>query len=808
MTHRGRSTAVPRFRSPQLSAVLWALACLALSGSLLSPRHVEAQPAGASGKFIRKITVEGLLRTAESEVLGRMQIRVGERYDRNTVEKEAGRLFAIGHFSRVRGPFVTEFDDGLAIRFVVVEKPLILRVQFRGIDEFSDNELLDGTPPMRTREGELFNRYLARQDEDLIREMYLEDGYLFVTVTHEITNTERGVVVTFRVSEGTRIRVSEIRFLGNRSIPDGDLLSLMEPREKDQWLFGLIRPGFFNYRDLRADMVAIKRHYRSFGFLDARAEPETIQPDPIKERMVLTIRIDEGPRYTFRGYRFQGNSVFSDRALYDLTTAPVGKPYNQEQMERDRLTILNYYKDRAYIFAEVNREFQYAETGTEAFLLFKIVENNEIHINEIRVKGNLKTQDRVVRRELEFYPGERIDNSKLVKSRSNLARLGIFQDIQYTYEQTGTPSSRDLIVNVQEAGRGQIIFGIGITNHFGLVGNMQITMRNFDILDWPGSFYEIPDAWTGAGQTLHLVARPGTRFSRYRVTFIEPYIFDTRNSLSLTFQSLDILRDDWEEGRTEFAPRVIHHFDFDRDLSFSIGARAAEVEVTDVEPNAPRDAFDAEGTTTILGLNAGMEYDKVLIEPFEGPYDGHREGFTYNYVGGFLGGHVDYHSVQMYQDLYFPLYTHLEGNYHHVIAWKGRFGFMKPFDNTKEIPIFERFFLGGPADVKGFRYRGLGPHSRGEPIGGTAELWGTLEYSFPIFEKLLRGVVFLDYGNLSELTDFKMDRMRYSAGGGFRINFPFLGGQPLPIGLYFGKPIQQEDFDEERLFLFTIGDTF
>jgi outer membrane protein insertion porin family len=766
------------------------------------------QQATFAGKVIRRITVEGLVRTPEAEVLGRMRIRLGERFDPEVVEQEAGRLFALGKFERVLGPYVSEFEDGVAVRFVVAEKPLVLRLQFRGRESISESDLVTGTPSLRTKEGDLYNSYLARQDEDTIRNKYLDEGYLFVAVDHVAETTSRGVIVTFVIAEGTRVRIREIKFLGNRSVPDGDLLDVMSTREKGFGLLQLFWPGFFNYRTLEADAVAIKRYYRRLGFLDAQAEPEDVQLDPDQERMIITIRVDEGPRFTFRGYQLSGNSVFSDQTLRDLTTAPVGSPYDETRMESDRQAILDYYKDRAYIFAEVERRFVFSETGADVFVAFDIEENNEIHINEVRVRGNLKTKDEVVRRELDFHPGERIDNSKLVKSRSNLARLQIFRDIQYTYEATGQPSSRNVVVNVDEAGRGQMIFGVGVTSHFGVVGNLEITLRNFDLFDWPQSFYDIPEAWTGAGQTLRLVVRPGTRFSRYVLTFIEPYLFDTRNELALSFQSVDVLREDWEEGRTSFQPTVTHRFDFDRDLSIAFGARLSEIEVSDIESDAPDDVFESEGHTTVIGLNVGMEYDKRLIEPFEGAYDGHEEGASYHYYGDFLGGDVDYHSFHLHQDLFFPLYTVRDWNAHHVITFRARYGWMRPFDESDTIPIFERFFLGGPQDVRGFRFRGVGPHENGEPVGGTSELWGTLEYSFPIFQKLLRGVAFLDYGNLDELSNFRLETMRVAAGGGLRINFPFFGGYPLPIGLYFGHPIREEPEDESRLFLFSIGDAF
>ena len=164
----------------------------------------------------------------------------------------------------------------------------------------------------------------------------------------------------------------------------------------------------------------------------------------------------------------------------------------------------------------------------------------------------------------------------------------------------------------------------------------------------------------------------------------------------------------------------------------------------------------------------------------------------------------------MTNEFYYPIYTVGTGpfSYHHVVSLLNRFGIVEPQHSGDGIPIFERFFIGGANTVRGFKFRGLGPHERGDPTGGTAMLYGNLEYSFPLFQKILRGVVFLDYGNLSpEISTFSFSEMRYAVGGGLRINFPFLG-QPLPIGLYLGTPIRKESSDRSQLFLFTIGTPF
>lgn len=793
------------FANPALR-VIFALS-LALS---LDPGAALAQQSPLSGKLIRKITIEGLEKTPESELLGRLGFRIGERYNPEAVELEAARLFAMGKFKRVLGPYESKYEDGVAIRFVVEEKPVVFKISYQGLRSgvITENDLLTGPPSLRLLEGDLFNEYMVRQDVQAIRKKYLDKGFLFVEIDHKVKTTKRGVEIAFRIFEGTQVGIDEIRFNGNRSFSEDELLDQMENKERKFWLLDLIMPSYFSPRNLQVDVGNLKKFYRQHGFRDVQIESQSVEIGPDKEGIGIGILIEEGDQYTFEGYTFVGNSVFSDQVLNDLTTSTHGAPFSQEKLQKDQASILDYYKDRAFLFAKVTPKFIHSLDQPSLRIRFDIVENNEIYINKIKIKGNLMTQDRVIRRELEFFPGEKIENSRLVKSKSNLNRLGLFPRVDYTYEPTPRPAYRDVVVNVAELPRyGNLMLGFGLSQGYGVFGQIQFTKRNFDILDTPESVYDLLTAFTGAGQSLTLRLSPGTIWSRYQLTFVEPYLLNTRNSLRLHAQSIKWWRYRWNERYTGFLPKISHAFDFDRDLRVSLGARIENVEINDIEKNAPADAFNAEGNTFIMGLDLGMDYDKAFYHPTAGPYRGHREQFNYKITGGFLGSKLDYHHITFNQSLYFPVYTQEDEN-HHVVALKASFGLIEPFGDTEEIPIFERFFLGGPHTVKGFRHRGLGPHDNGEPIGATAQVWGTVEYSFPVFEQLLRGVAFFDYGNLQNMRDFQFDQMRYVVGAGARLNFPLLGGAPIPIGLFFGTPIKRQPEDETRFFLFSLGYLF
>ncbi|MCZ6793221.1 MAG: outer membrane protein assembly factor BamA [Planctomycetota bacterium] len=805
----GPRRCVPLVASRRLPRTAGLFLALLLVAPFLPPTPGRAQPA-AERKIILRIEIRGLKRTPEAELLARLssKIRIGEIYDPQAVIEETGRLYALGHFRRVEDPIVTDYEDGVAITFVVEEKPTVVRVRFVGRDALSQNEIVRAAPPLLTREDDLYNAYWVQQDEETIRGKYVRSGYLFAQVRAEVEESDAEVTVTFRLQEGTRVRVRSIEFVGNRSIPSSELRGILNTREKDFWFFGLWNSGFYDYEILEADLQNLHNYYRQSGFFDVHVEADDIRLDSSKEKLHIRIRIREGPVYIFQGYRFSGNAVFSDQTLRKLTTAPVGKRFSTEALERDRQEINRYYGDRAYIDIRVLHNLEYSYDTTEVHVRLNIREGNEIYIEHVRVEGNLKTQDRVIRRELEFYPGEKIDHSKLLKSRSNLSRLRLFREIDYSYDEGSSPSNRDVVVTVEEDTSGQLIVGFGVTSGFGVIGNLSITKRNFDITDLPESIYDIPDSFTGAGQTLNLQAQPGTRRSLYRLRFVEPYIFDTRNSLDISLSSLDLLREDWDESRATIGPRIGHSFDFDRDFRVSLGSRVENVEVRDIEPGAPGDVFASAGHSSVLTVNTLMSYNKVLFEPLEGPFDGHDESIFYEYAGGFFGGDVNFHKIEVSNSFYFPVYVHEEQNLHHVISLSNRIGLIEPHNSDDFIPVFERYFLGGPQTVRGFRFRGLGPHENGSPFGGTAQLYGNLEYSFPIFGKVLRGVIFLDYGNLStDLNSFDLGETRITLGAGARITFPFLG-QPLPIGLFFGVPLHKEDGDRTRLFLFAIGTPF
>ncbi len=789
------------------ATLLAALLGLASPDAALAQQNLE-------GRTVRRIRITGLRRLSEAELLAKMKLRIGQPFEARLVSEETGRLYLRGAFSRVDDPIVREFEDGVEVIFPVEEKPRIRRVIFNPLDVSSGNTSI-GERTLRdavsAQAGGRLSIYALQLDANQIERAYKDKGYLFATcsvgpIEPDDSAGVAGVDVKFLIKEGPRVHIDEIVFEGNENVSDATLKGQMLTKEKD-FFFGFIDPGYYEPIDLVADIERVKTYYQSLGFFDVVAASRDFEFHDADQRLKITIAIEEGPRYTFTGYRFQGNQIFAIRTLENLVHEKPGGFFSAERMGLDINEILKFYKDRAYIDVAVKWDPIYGETGTTLDVLLTIEENHEIYIDRITILGNIKTRDDVIRRELEFFPGEKFNGSRLEKSRSNLARLQIFQEVKYELVDTA-PNRKEVHVKVTEQPTGRLLLGFGVTSGFGIIGNFAVTKRNFDLTDVPDSLYDIPDSFTGAGQTLNIRLQPGTRRSFYQFSFTEPYLFESRNSLTLDFAQITILRNDFDEKRLSFRPQLGHAFDFDRDLIFSMGSRMEQVDISEIEAFAAPDVFAAEGSTDIIAMNSALLHDKVLHEPLEGPYKGHRERISYEYGGGPLGGDLDFSKVQASLELFFPLFVHEEENLHHVISVSSRLGLIDGHHDTDEIPIFERFFLGGPNTVRGFDFRGLGPQFFGDALGGTAAWYGNVEYVFPIFQKFLRGVLFFDYGNLeSDISTFDLDRMRFAAGVGIRVNFPFLG-TPLPVGLYIGEAFQHEDDDDTKVFLFTIGAPF
>lgn len=830
-----------RGRRPASGRCLLLLACL-IPLATLSPAWAQLPDRPSVPRVlgdrleIRSIELRGLIRQSEGEVRAQIQLKEGDTYAAEDLARAYERLWRSGQFVAIQEPQVFVENQGVRIVITFIERQRITTVTLEGVDGGRAGDL---KPKLLTRAGGLLNPRDLERDKQTILRFYRELGYYFVRVEadhREAETARRGapapaaeptapvappvdanpdesrpltsVPVTFWVHEGPRVRIAGIRFHGNHSFTDGQLLRFMATRQRSAFL-GIPNPGLFDRNRYQQDLANLQTFYVFNGYFDAVVASEDFSFTPERDRIYIGIRISEGERYRITDVSFDipGTPVFPESVLQqEVRTAP-GMLYDEEEVQADVTRLSRLYSRNAYIEATVERKLIYAIQGNEVAIQYRIREGAPAYIEEIDIRGNVETRDKVIRRELTFFPGEKVNLDKIRESQSNLYRLQYFQRVEATYEPGSTPSQKRVVLEVEEQPTGSLNFGFGVTSGQGLVGIASVTKRNFDFTDVPERFSDFTNAWVGGGQTLALRAQPGTRDSRYNVEFREPYLFDTNTSLSLRAFRAIVDRNDFDEKRVAGEIAFGQRFPWDRNLVGEVGYRYEVIDIGNIDADAAPDVFRVEGDNVLSAIIGEIRYDRRQYTLKGLVIGGWSSSVGYEYIGGFLGGDVDINKARASLDLYRTLYSK-DDKRHHVLSLRNTFLWADYRQNTREVPIFERYFLGGARSLRGFRFREVGPHFNRDPIGGAGAHYGSLEYTFPLVEDLLRGLVFTDFGNLDKtLETLAFQRYRLTVGGGVLLNVN-LFGQQIPISLTWGEAVASEEEDRERLFLFDIGTSF
>lgn len=785
---------------PRCGAPLFAILLITVSISASIPSAALAQEA-EEGR-IASIQLVGLGRVAEAEILARMRIRVGDLYQASNLDAEYQRLWSTGDFLFIHPWEAERRADGIHVSIRFEEKQKIVQVRLSGMEALSRNSTKEA---LSTREGQLLDPVALRADHEEILRKYHEAGFLFAELDHKVESRPGGVAVIFRIQEGARIRIRSIGLPGATSFGRGVLLDQIKVRERS-WFLGIPNGGKLRRDVLLVDVEALRRFYLRKGFFDAQVALGTIRFSDDREWVDVTFDVQEGPRYRVKSIEFavDGRRVFPEGELTGKITISPGDFWDGDIITADTATIERLYSDKAYIDAKAVAVPNYDLSGNDVTLRFEVHEGEKIFIEEVKIRGNEETRDKVIRRELTFYPGEEFRSDKIQNSFSNLHRIGYFSDVQIAWEAGSQPATKNILVDVTEGSTGRMIFGVGITSGQGATASFQLQKSNFDITDLPDSISDIPDSFSGGGQTLVIQAQPGTEFSRYRFQFVEPYFLDSLNSLSVVGYRSAYIRDDYTESRNAGEVSVGRRWLIDRHLVTDLGYRYEVVDIDDIDPFAPPSVFESEGKTHISSLIGGVSYERRTFRPIVGPVGGWNIRAGYEYAGGPLGAELEMSKATFAVNLYKTLFSDGE-NSRHILVFRNDIGWEEGHHDTRTIPIFERFYLGGSSTLRGFRFREVGPKELSAPVGGTVRHFGSLEYTFPLYENILRGIGFADYGNLAtNLNSYHGGEYRLAIGGGVLLSIPFLG-QYLPISLTWADAVEKEDGDRTQQFLFDIG---
>lgn len=728
-------------------------------------------------QMVTGIEIKGNKSISSNAIISKMKTKIGSPYQENVVNDDLKRLYLLGFFSDIKID-TQSYKDGLRVIVMVEERPVIENISFSGIKRLAmkDDKLKQS---LKSKEGQHLDYPSLAEDTGALKKMYEKIGFSNTEINYkvDINKETNKAKVSFDAIEGKRFVIKNIIVLGNKAFPPGRLLKLI--KTKRHWLFNA---GTLKEEVLKEDIERIKSFYNKNGFTEAAADYE-VKFDPKKPFLYITINIQEGKKYLVGTISVQGNKDIAEKdILAKIKEATPDKVFNQEAMKQDAGSIQGLYFDRGYISAQVEETTSVSPDTNRVNIVYNIVENDVTYVNKVKIKGNVKTKDVVIRRELRIKPGERFDGEKLRRSKERLQNLGFFEDISYDTEETLISSKKDLIVDVKESKTGAFSFGGGYSTVDQLVGFVEIEQKNFDWKNFP--------YFTGAGQDLKFRASLGSLSESFDLSFTEPWIFDYPVSFGFDAYKRSRNREtdvgygydqDVTGGDLRLGKDITEYVR--GDLTY----RYENIKIGNVSDTATADLKDEAGTNAVSSAEFALRFDNR-----DNVFDSTRGDLltgAWTLAGGPLAGEKNFWKFFVRESHYFPLPL---GS---VFEARARLGFAGAYNDTNKVPIYERYFVGGAETIRGYRERKIGPIDSvtKDPLGGESVLIGNLEYRFPLVS-FLKMAAFYDIGNVWEKSgDVGSGGLKAGFGLGFRIKTP-IG----PIVLDYGIPLNKESGEDTK----------
>lgn len=772
---------------------LFAFACVLLLQPAAAPATAQERP--PDGAAIRRVDIRGLETLSEGFVRRILRTRVGQNYLERQVQEDVRELLRTRKFINVVADSVMEQGQAVVI-FTVQEKPVIRSVEIDGNKRFSDEELFK---ELAFSAGSVLDRFEINRGRDNILQKYREKGYHYaeVRIDEESLSVENRVV--YRVTEGPRVRVRRILFEGVRAFPEPQLRFKVRTRR----YFPIFSAGAFDEETADRDALELQQFYRAEGYLDARVGYRLDFDSVDRTNLNLVFVVEEGPRYTIAAIEFEGNEVFDDERLREAMLLQPGAVLRDETLQFDRRRIEDMYGSIGYVDARIiglDQPYEFLEEPGVVLLRIRISEGLRSRFGRITVRGNVRTRDEVIRRELRFYPNEDYNTVAAREAERRLVETGLFNRATIT-PMDDFDGYREALVEIEEAETVTFLIGAGISTDSGVIGTITIENRNFDLFDWPrtpGQFFR-GRAFRGAGQRLRFSAEPGTEVSRFRIDFTEPYLLGRPLRLDTSFFLFQRDRTSYDEQRLGMLLALSKRFESGLLDGWAIeGAlRLEEIKITDIRPLAANDIVDVKGSSVLTSVKGTIARDTTDSRVV--PTSGYRFAVGLEQAGA-LGGDYDFSKPSMSFAWYKTMQTDALDR-KSVLAVRADAAYI-----VGDAPVFERFYGGGFGSIRGFSFRGISPRAGlfNDKVGGDFILLAGAEYSFPLYADNIRGVTFLDMGTVEE--DFGISTWRAAVGFGLRINLNFFG--PVPMVFDFGFPISEHRRDDNQVFNFSVGASF
>lgn len=725
---------------------------------------------------IAAIAPEGNERIDSGAILRKIKTKPGDAYSPETLRNDLKEIYKMGYFDNVQID-IEDTPAGKKVVFRVTEKPLINTVTFEGIDELKEEDVKAAA---NIKEQFILNPVKISEAEEAIRQLYKTKGFYNSKVTSSISYpSDKGAGILFKIDEGEKIYIKEITVEGNVTFDDDELLDEIETGEK--WFMSwLTDAGLLDMNKIQQDAQRIVAFYNNHGFLEAKIGEPQIRQD--KEWLFVKFVVEEGPRYRVGTVDFSGDLLGDKEKLLSLVEIRNKEYVSRQQIRDDILKLTDHYAESGYAFASIRPVTEKAPSGDRMDITFKITKGNLVYIDRITIKGNTRTRDNVIRRELRIAEGGVFDSKALRESTQALQRLMYFEEVNITPEPSLDPDRMNVVIDVKEKSTGTFSIGAGYSSADNLLVMGQISENNF----------------LGRGDTLSLSGNVSGKSSRYNLGYTNPHLNDS--ALSWGFDLFDTEReyDDYTKDSIGGGIRVGYPI-FEKWQLFG-NYSYTDTDLTDVTEDASfiiRNSVDLHVTSAVkLSLVRDTRNKRY------GASEGSRNSLSVKYGGGPFGGDAEFTKVEGSTGWYFPM--PLKTVFHFSLNAG------QVFENeTDKLPVYERFYLGGLNSIRGFKYAKVSPIDpvSGDRIGGDKMWYGNTEVVFPLLETQgLMGVLFFDTGQvLDDDEDWAdaSDSIKKATGVEVRWLSP-MG----PLRLVWGYNLEPKNGEDDSVWDFSVGGVF
>ena len=739
---------------------------------------IGAGTVAADGFRVVAVEVRGASRVAPDAVRKVMGTQAGQELDLEKVRQDVKAIYRMGYFRDVT--FDTEeVPGGYRLTVIVVERPIISGVQIEGN---KDVETTDLRAAVTVKERSLFQEDKVKESINKLLEVCQNKGFIDASVNASIAEDSEGAIrVTFRVVEGAKLKIERIVVTGNQFHSTKAILKAMDTSVKGILSF-ITDSGTFKKDVIENDVRKLEALYQNSGFLDSKISEPIVGRG--KKGLILTIRIFEGRQYRVGEVRFSGESGIPEEKLRKTVKLNRGDLFNRETLLSDLLALTTLVNDEGYAQALVSPGVEKRKEYPVADVTYRFERGTKFRFGKVEISGNTKTLDRVVRYNLDVSDGQTYSATGLKTSKENLTRTSYFKDVKISTAPSTVPGEMDAKIEVQEGPTGTLSGGIGYSSLDKIFGVVQLSENNLFGRGWKAS----------------LNSQFGARRTTYSIDFRDPHFLDSDFSLLLSAYNTRILYTDFERKAT--GGRAGFGYNFTRFINASLSLRVDATRILQVRNAFSQVLLDefAKGLqhTRSLTFSVNRNTTDKLIDPSRGTV----QSGSVEYAGGPLGGDSQFVKYFLNAKAFYPVTAST------VLSWNALWAHVVPTESGGEVPIFERFFLGGPYSIRGFRSRELSPRdpNTGEAIGGNKELIGNLEYLFPLVSEIaFKGVVFFDIGNAWEQGKWPWDgnQLRYASGAGVRWYSP-MG----PLRFEWAWNLKPGTGEAKRVMEFTIGTAF